>query len=145
MPRVPPRPSPPVRLDVGGASLVVALQRPAVLSGRALRTTAVPLHQGPAAAVSGGEVIVALPLRLQTQLVPVVLDVRLLLQSQVHLPWGRQDVQGETQGRGGEGREEWRERGSGRRKRTVSECSQPKGFGTYWVFRFECIALEKYR
>lgn len=87
-----PRHSPPVRLHVGGASLVVALQRPAVLFGRTVQTTAVPLHQGPAASVGGREVIVALPLRLQTQLVPVVLDVRLLLQSQVHLPlvgrWG---------------------------------------------------------
>lgn len=81
-----PRLSPPLRLDVGGASLVVALQWPAVLSGRVLHTAAVPLHQSPAAGVGGGEVIVALPLRLQTQLVPIVLDVRLLLQGQVHLP-----------------------------------------------------------
>lgn len=74
-----------MRLDVGGASLVIALQRPAVLSSRTLRAAAVPLHQGPAGSVGGGEVIVALPLGLQTQLVPVVLDVRLLLQSQIHL------------------------------------------------------------
>jgi len=63
-----------------------------------------PLVQGLAAAaaaaagVGRGEVVVALPLGLQPQLVAVVLDVRLLLQRQTHLP-GRREREGDQETR----------------------------------------------
>lgn len=62
-----------------------------MLTGCPLMAVPLPLRHGPAAAaaVGGMEVIIALPLSLQPQLVPVVLDVRLLLQSQVHLQRGK--------------------------------------------------------
>lgn len=75
-----------------------------MLTGCPLMAVPLPLRHGPAAAaaVSGGEVIIALPLSLQPQLVPVVLDVRLLLQSQVHLQRGKstRDAGGVENGNG---------------------------------------------
>ena len=92
-------PSPPVRLDISGTSLIIRLQWSAMLTGCPLMAVPLPLRHGStaAAAVRGGEVIIALPLSLQSQLVPVVLNVWLLLQSQVHLRRGKSAGCGETQ------------------------------------------------
>jgi len=90
----PPLPSPPVRLDISGTSLIIRLQWSAMLTGCPLVAVPLSRHRGStaaAAAVCGGEVIIALPLSLQSQLVSVVLNVWLLLQSQVHLQ--REQVQ----------------------------------------------------
>lgn len=96
----PPLPSPPVRLDISGTSLIIRLQWSAMLTGCPLM--AVPHSSTTAAALCRREVIIALPLSLQSQLVSVVLNVRLLLQSHVHLQrkkssgcnetWGDQDT-----------------------------------------------------
>lgn len=97
-------PSPPVRLDISGTSLIIRLQWSAMLTGCPLMAVPRPLRQRPtaAAAVGGGEVVVALPLSLQPQLVPVVLDVGLLLQSQVHLQRGQtQEEETDKHGVGG--------------------------------------------
>lgn len=86
-----PSPSPPVRLDISGTSLIIRLQWSAMLTGCPLMAVPLCLRQGStaAAAVGGGEVVIALPLGLQPQLVPVVLNVWLLLQSQVYLQRGK--------------------------------------------------------
>lgn len=66
-----------MRLDISGTSLIIRLQWSAMLTSCPLMAMPLPLRQGStaAAAVCGGEVIIALPLSLQSQLVPVVLDV----------------------------------------------------------------------
>ena len=79
--------TPSVGLHIGGGAFIIILQGPAVLMWRPLVSMLVPLTHslGAAAALSQREVVVALPLGLQTQLIPVVLNVRLLLQSHAHL------------------------------------------------------------
>lgn len=69
--------SPPVGLGVGGTLLIIGLQRSVSVEGRPLVAALLRLHQGPAvgAALAGGEVVIALPLSLEPQLVSVVLDV----------------------------------------------------------------------
>lgn len=75
-----------MRLDISGTSLIVRLQWSAMLTSCPLMAVPLPLCQDLATtAVGGGEIIIALAFSLQPQLVPVVLYVRLLLQSQVHL------------------------------------------------------------
>lgn len=87
-----------------------------MLTGCPLMAVPLPLRQGPtaAAAVRGGEVIIALPLCLQPQLVPVVLNVRLLLQSQVHLQRGKSAGCKET----------WGDENGNRLKVLVSACGK---------------------
>lgn len=68
-------PSPPLRLDISGTSLIIRLQWSAMLTSCPLMAVLLPLRQGPIAAVGGREVIIAFLLSLQPELVPVVLDV----------------------------------------------------------------------
>lgn len=69
--------SPPVRLGVRGALLIFRLQRSVTVKGRPLLAVLLCLHQGPAiaAALAGREVVIALSLSLESQLVSVVLNV----------------------------------------------------------------------
>lgn len=69
--------SPSVGLGVGGTLLIIGLQRSVSVEGRPLVAALLRLHQGPAvvAALAGGEVVIALALSLEPQLVSVVLNV----------------------------------------------------------------------
>lgn len=69
--------SPPVRRGVRGTLLLIRPQRSVSVEGYPLVAVLLRLHKGPTivAALAGGEVVVALPLRLEPQLVSVVLDV----------------------------------------------------------------------
>lgn len=69
--------SPPVRLGVAGSLLIIRLQGSASVEGCPLVAVLLGLHQGPTivAALAGGEVVIALALSLEPQLVSVVLNV----------------------------------------------------------------------